>query len=223
MLIMRLHSFDLKAVRAGARLAPAEARASPSGAVRYFSALLSALALNTRLLNASSVRLQRLVAFLLVYGINNIFAIGLFYFSNSASLASVDATDAQKQYDILEELLHDGSFVLMALIALGSAAHLTALCDGTARALQAGLSGQMAAWLAALPAPAAGGAEGGEQEEARGGGAAGGEEALLEEAEEEGEKSGGGAGRGARIEPGAPCVVRRAALCPSLVCRCAVC
>jgi hypothetical protein len=193
---MRLHSFDLKAVRAGARLAPAEARAEPGGAVRYFSALLSALALNTRLLNASSVRLQRLVAFLLVYGINNIFAIGLFYFSNSASLASVDATNAQ--YDILEELLHDGSFVLMALIALGSAAHLTALCDGTARALQAGLSAQMAAWLSALPPS---GAEDGARAGDGGGGgdgAPGGEEALLEEEES------GGAARGVHIEPGEP-------------------
>lgn len=58
-----------------------------------------------------------------------------------------ELSDKQRQYDILEEILHDGSFVLMALIALGSAAHITALCDSTVRAVQTGFSGHMTAWL----------------------------------------------------------------------------
>ena len=35
-----------------------------------------------------------------------------------------------------QEILHDGSFLLMALITLGGAAHTTALCDSTVRAVQ---------------------------------------------------------------------------------------
>ena len=154
-LVMRLHSLDLKAVRAAARLAAADVRRGPSAAVAYFGALLSALAVNTRLLNTSSVRLQRLVAFLLVFGINAIFAIGLFYFSNAAALNSVDASSTQQQFEVLEQFLHESGFVLCALVALASAAHLTALCDSTARALSAGLAAHLAASMAALPDAAA--------------------------------------------------------------------
>jgi hypothetical protein len=200
-IVMRLHSFDLKAVRAAAALAAADVARGPAAAVAYYAALLSALSVNTRLLNTTSVRLQALVSFLLLYGLQNIMAIGLFYFSNAASLASVDATDAQKQSAILEELLHDGSFVLMALIALGSAAHLTALCDSTARALAAGLSAHLAAWIAALPPPAVAPAGGGDA-------------AAAEEMLPEAGAAAGGATPRARM---APEVAQEAALLAELI------
>ena len=67
-------------------------------------------------------------------------------------------SDRQRAYDILEDILHDGSFLLMALITLGSAAHITALCYSTVRAVHAGFSGHMTSWLGIAPSGSSGAA-----------------------------------------------------------------
>jgi hypothetical protein len=156
LVILKLHAYDLKAVRAAARLAPSDALLDPERQIPYFAALLNAFQHNNGLLNQSSVRLQKFVCFLLLNGVNNIFSMGTWYYSEAATMRGQELSDEQRQYDILEEILHDGSFVLMALIALGSAAHITALCDSTVRAVQTGYSGHMTAWLGIGTAGAAG-------------------------------------------------------------------
>ena len=63
------------------------------------------------------------------------------------------------------QLVHDGSFLLMALITLGGAAHITALCDSTVRAVSGGYSAQLTGVLSVLPADARGGRGGAHRRE----------------------------------------------------------
>ena len=62
LVVLKLHSFDLKAVRAAARLAPKSQDLNET--ICYFSSLLNVYLHNNALLNASSVKLQRLVCLL---------------------------------------------------------------------------------------------------------------------------------------------------------------
>ena len=171
---LRLHSLPLKAIRAAARLREQDASLRTARQlVDYYAALLSAYAHSLSLLNSTSVRLQRLVAVLLLFGIQNLFAMLVFYYasagafqvpssasigSNSTAVPSATpsfAQDAARTYDVLEELVHCGAFVFMALAALGMAAHLTSLCDATGRALRAGLGHGLASVLAGAASLAA--------------------------------------------------------------------
>ena len=174
---LRLHSLPLKAIRAAARLREHDAPArSARQLVEYYAALLSAYQHSLSLLSSTSVRLQRLVAVLLLFGIQNLFAMLVFYYSsagafqmsNSGAIIGNNATavpspsreasfaqDVARQYDVLEELVHCGAFVFMALAALGMAAHLTSLCDATGRALRAGLGHGLASVLAGTASLAA--------------------------------------------------------------------
>jgi hypothetical protein len=174
---LRLHSLPLKAIRAAARLREHDAPVrSARQLVGYYAGLLSAYQHSLALLSTTSVRLQRLVAVLLLFGIQNIFAMLAFYYSSNAAAFQMSsgassgsnstavpspsreasfAQDVARQYDVLEELVHCGAFVLMALAALGMAAHLTSLCDATGRALRAGLGHGLASVLAGTASLAA--------------------------------------------------------------------
>jgi len=164
---LRLHTLPLKAIRAAARLREQDGERRTVGTlVQYYAALLSAYAHSIALLNSTSVRLQRLVAVLLLFGLQNIFSMLVFYlgtgsiapFAAGAPLSggadsppappSSFAQNMARQYDVLEELVHCGAFIFMALAALGTAAHLTSLCDATGRALRGGLGHGLAAVLA---------------------------------------------------------------------------
>jgi len=150
--ILRLHSFNLKAIRAAARLT--ELRRNYVEHTRYFAALVGAFQRSNALLNSTSVRLQALVCVVLLYGLNNMFSLGIFFLSPQTHLLSgldgdVAAGRLRRRITVLEELTHDGAYVLMALAALAAAAHITALFDTTGRALQAGFAWGVAAALGA--------------------------------------------------------------------------